>query len=288
MDRRARPGSARLPAGTPTPLPVNFIERFQATLAQLADFLPSVGGAALVLFVGYLFARLASRGLGALLRRVRFNELMQRGGMATGMDRAGHHFAPSRIVANLTFWLLMFAVILFAAQLLGLDSLTTVINELVGYVPSVIAAIAIIIVGIVLGSFVSGLILASTGGIEGSATLARVGRAGVIVLAVFMALEALGIATDIVTLAFSIIFGAVALAAALAFGLGNRELAGEVMRAWYEKYKAEREAAERESQLSFLADEAETGPDSPNPVRTIPVVERNPPASAAKPPEVGG
>jgi hypothetical protein len=244
---------------------VNFIERFQATLTQLADFLPSVGGAALVLFVGYLFARLASRGLGGLLRRLRFNELMQKGGMATGMDRSGHHFAPSRIVANLTFWLLMFAVILFAAQLLGLDSLTTVINELVGYVPSVIAAIAIIIVGIVLGSFVSGLILASTGGIEGSATLARVGRAGVIVLAVFMALEALGIATDIVTLAFSIIFGAVALAAALAFGLGNRDLAGEITREWYTRYKAERDSIAREAQLSLLAEEAEDAAGAPAP-----------------------
>ena len=236
---------------------MNFIERFQTTLAQLADFLPSIGGAALVLFVGYLLARLTSRALGAILRKVHFNELLQRGGMGTAMDRAGHPFVPSRIIANLTFWLLMFAVILFAAQLLGLESLTTVINELVGYVPSVIAAVAIIIVGIVLGSFVSGLILASTGGLEGSATLARVGRAGVIVLAVFMALEALGIATDIVTLAFSIIFGAVALAAALAFGLGNRDLAGEITREWYERYKAEREAIAREAQLSLLEEEAE-------------------------------
>ncbi len=239
---------------------MNFIERFQTTLAQLADILPSVGMAALVLFVGYVVARLASRGLGALLRRLRFNELLQKGGVNTAMDRPGHHFVPSRIVANLTFWLLMFAVILFAAQLLGLESLTTVINDLVGYVPSVIAAIAIIIVGIVLGSFVSGLILASTGGIEGSATLARVGRAGVIVLAIFMALEALGIATDIVTLAFSIIFGAVALAAALAFGLGNRELAAEITREWYTRYKVERDSIRREAQLSLLAEEAEDAP----------------------------
>lgn len=242
---------------------MSFLERFQTTFAQLADFLPSVGGAALVLFVGYVVARLLSRALGGILKRLRFNEMLQKGGMGAAMDRAGHHLMPSRIVANLAFWLLMFAVILFAAQLLGLDSLTTVINELVGYVPSVIAAIAIIIVGIVLGSFVNGLILASTGGIEGSATLARVGRAGVIVLAVFMALEALGIATDIVTLAFSIIFGAVALAAALAFGLGNRELAGEITREWYTRYRAEREALAREAQLSLLAEEAEDNAGAP-------------------------
>jgi hypothetical protein len=69
----------------------------------------------------------------------------------------------------------------------------------------------------------------------------------VILLAVFMSLEQLGIATDIVTTAFTILFGAVALAMALSFGLGNRELAGEITREWYERYRAERDRIARES-----------------------------------------
>jgi hypothetical protein len=87
-----------------------------------------------------------------------------------------------------------------------------VFSELVSYIPSVIAAIVIIILGIVLGGFVGGLIMASAGGLHGGPWLARTGRGGVIVLAVFMALQELGIATDIVTTAFAILFGAVALA----------------------------------------------------------------------------
>jgi hypothetical protein len=67
---------------------------------------------------------------------------------------------------------------------------------------------------------------------------------------VFMALQELGIATDIVTTAFAILFGAIALAMALSFGLGNRELAGEVTREWYEQYRRERdEALAREREL---------------------------------------
>jgi hypothetical protein len=73
-----------------------------------------------------------------------------------------------------------------------------------------------------------------------------VARASVIMLAVFMALQELGVATQIVTTAFAILFGAVALALALAFGLGNRDLAGEITRAWYERYRAERSRGERE------------------------------------------
>ena len=108
-------------------------------------------------------------------------------------------------------------------------------------------------VGIVLGGFVGGLIMASAGGLHGGPWLARTGRAGVIVLAVFMALQELGIATDIVTTAFAILFGAVALALSLSFGLGNRELAGEVTREWYQRYQAERRAIDAEA----AADEAE-------------------------------
>jgi hypothetical protein len=111
----------------------------------------------------------------------------------------------------------------------------------------VIAAIVIILVGIVLGEFVGGLIMASAGGLSGGPTLARVGRGGVVLLAIFMALQQLGVATGIVTTAFAILFGAVALGLALAFGLGNRDLAGEVTREWYERIRAERDEIARES-----------------------------------------
>ena len=104
--------------------------------------------------------------------------------------------------------------------------------------------------------------MASAGGVHGGPALARIGRFGVITLAVFMALQELGIATEIVTTAFAILFGAIAFGLALAFGLGNRELAGEVTREWYGRYRAEREAIEREAQEQEMAEEAEAELDS--------------------------
>jgi hypothetical protein len=136
-----------------------------------------------------------------------------------------------------------------------LESLANVVSTLVSYNPSVIAAIVIILIGIVLGGFVGGLIQASAGALRGGRALSRVGRGGVILLAVFMALQELGIATDIVTTAFAILFGAVALAMALSFGLGNRELAGEVTREWYMNWRREREELlERERRSEALED----------------------------------
>jgi len=79
----------------------------------------------------------------------------------------------------------------------------------------------------------------------------------VVLIAVFMASQTMGVAAEIITAAFTVILGAIALAVALAFGLGNRELAGEVTREWYNRYKAEREAIDRENEQLDLQDEAE-------------------------------
>ena len=164
---------------------------------------------------------------------------------------------PSALQVPIFNVVLCFSVLLVAANAIGLESLANVFSELVSYIPSVIAAIVIIILGIVLGGFVGGLIMASAGGLHGGPWLARTGRAGVIVLAVFMALQELGIATDIVTTAFAILFGAVALALSLSFGLGNRELAGEVTREWYQRYQAERRAIDAEAAAEEAEDLAE-------------------------------
>ncbi len=236
---------------------VDFGARLQDSLAQLGTLVPNLLAALVILFAGYLLAKLIQRGVHRVLLRVRLNEALARGGVTTAVERSGAGVNPARILANLVFWCVMFAVLLVAANALGLKSLADVFAELVGYVPSVIAAVVIVIAGILLGGFVEGLIRASAGTIHGGPTLARAARVGVVVIAVFMALQELGVATEIVTTAFAILFGAVALALALSFGLGNRELAGEVTREWYVRYRAERAAIDREQAREEAEDEAE-------------------------------
>jgi uncharacterized oligopeptide transporter (OPT) family protein len=216
-------------------------ERLQDSFAQIfGQIVPALLGAGVILFAGYVFAKLLEKGTERLLRKLGLNRALQRGGVIQAVERSGTHVNPTRVIANLVFWFVMFAIILIAANALGLDTLANVMSTLVSYIPSVIAAVVIILVGIVLGGFVEGFIAASAGAVHGGRSLARIGRASVILLSVFMALQELGVATEIVTTAFAILFGAVALATALAFGLGNRELAGEVTREWYERYRRER------------------------------------------------
>jgi hypothetical protein len=219
----------------------NLSERLHGAVTDLLGrTVPAMFGALVILFAGYLLAKLLEKAVEKGLRKIRLNQLLVRGGVIQAVERSGTHVNPVRVLANLVFWLVMFTVILLAANALGLDSLANVVSTLVSYIPSVIAAIVIILVGIVLGGFVGGIIGASAGAVHG-------GRGGVIVLAIFMALQQLGIATDIVTTAFAILFGAIAFALALAFGLGNRDLAAEITREWYDRYRRERaEAVARE------------------------------------------
>jgi hypothetical protein len=221
-----------------------FTDRLESSFSEVfGELIPALLGALIIIFAGYLLAKVLERLVDRGLRRIGLNNILARGGVMEAVERSGAHFNPTRVLGNLVFWLVMFAVILVAANALGLESLASVFGELVSYIPSVIAAIVIILVGIVLGQFVGGLIGASAGGLYGGRALARVGSGGIIVLAVFMALQELGIATEIVTTAFAILFGAIALAMALAFGLGSRELAGEIMREWYDRYRKERDDA---------------------------------------------
>lgn len=242
---------------------LTFADRLQSSFSEVfGELIPALLGALIIVFAGYLLAKVLERIVERFLRRVGINRLLERGGVMQAMERSGAHLNPARVVSNLVFWLVMFAVILVAANALGLESLASVFGELVSYIPSVIAAIVIILVGIVLGQFVGGLIAASAGALHGGRALARLGSGGVILLAVFMALQELGIATDIVTTAFAILFGAIALALALAFGLGSRELAGEITREWYERYKQERDEALAREQSESVDDDDEED-DSP-------------------------
>ena len=238
---------------------MTFFDRLQDSLLRLWEYVPALFGAAAVMTVGYFIARFAQRGMQRLLRRVHLNEALQKGGVAPPLDPYGVPLTPSRVLSNVVFWFLIFTAMLIAADTLGIDYLGQAFAELVSYVPSVIAAVVIVVLGLVLGDLVAALIAASAGALAGAGTLARIGKGGVVLLAVFMSLQELGVATGIVTTAFAIIFGAIALALALSFGLGNRELAGEVTRRWYEEWRAEREALRRAS------DDAEREPSSAEP-----------------------
>lgn len=202
--------------------------------SEIGSVLPAFIGATLILLTGYFLARQVQRWVDDTLKRVDFNRVAAAGGLDEAVGRTGSRLDPVRALAKLVFWLVMLVVILLASTALGLESINEMFGVMLGYIPTLISAIVIVILGMIVGEFVRALILASAGSVAGVPTLAKLAKGAVIIIAVFMALQQVGVAEEIVTSAFTLILGAVALAVGLAFGLGNRELAGEITRRWYE------------------------------------------------------
>ena len=217
---------------------MDVFERLRDGLTQIGRLLPGLVLAMIILGAGFFVARLVERVVDGFLVRVQFDRSAARWGVTEAVERTGSRLDPARAVGKLLFWVVMLIVILLAATALGVPNINDVFSNLVGYIPNVFAAIIVIVLGLVLGEFVRALILASAGAVEGVPTLATVAKGMIIVISVFMALQQIGVAADIVTTAFTLILGAGALAVALAFGLGNTGLAGEVTRRWYEAGRA--------------------------------------------------
>jgi len=216
-------------------MPEDLEQRLEEGISLIFGFVPQLLAAAGILLAGFAIAKMVQHGTDSALRRIGFNRWMREGGVTEALARAGTTMAPSGVIAALVFWTVMVLVILLSASALGLGVVNALFYELLAYIPNVIAAVIVLVLGIVLGEFTKDLILASAGGLAGGVTLARAAKAAVIVLAVFMGLEQLGIAQDIVLVAFIAVVGAGALAAAIAFGLGGREVAAEIVRDWYER-----------------------------------------------------
>jgi len=213
---------------------VEFFDRLKVGLAQLAQLLPPLFFAAIILLAGFVVARMVERLADAFLAGMQFDRSAEKWGVSEAVERTGVHLRPARVIGKLLFWLVMLVVILLASSALGVQNVNDVFANLVGYVPAVFAAIIVVVFGILLGEFVRALILASAGTVEGVPTLAKLSKVIVITISAFMALQQLGVAAEIVTTAFTLILGAAALAFALSFGIGNTKLAGEITRRWYE------------------------------------------------------
>ena len=127
------------------------------------------------------------------------------------------------------FWFVFIIAITMAADALGIPQVSAILGQLIAFIPSIIAAILILILAALLANFISGIVRGATG----SGLLASVARYAIIVYAVFAALTQLGIAVQLTANTFLILLGGVALAAAIAFGLGGRDVASDILQRAY-------------------------------------------------------
>lgn len=197
--------------------------------------LPAVFGASLVLIIAYIVARVISGLIENLLSGLGFNTVLARLGL--GREPAEGERTPSQIVA----YLVLVGVMLFAAieafNLLGFAQIANMLSQFTAFAAQVILGIIIFGVGLYLANLAASVVRDSN--VTQAGLLSILARVAILVFAGAMALRQMGLANEIVNLAFGLLLGAVAVAGALAFGLGGREAAAQQLERWIPSEESE-------------------------------------------------
>ncbi len=210
---------------------MDMLQSVQNALSTFLEYIPQLIGAIIILVIGYIVARVLQAVVARVLQAIGFDRWMERGGIKQFFDRAQTRETPATVLGRLGFWFVFIIAITMAADALGIRQVSEVLSQLIAYIPSIIAAILILVLAALLANFLAGIVR----GAIGSELLANIARYAIIVYAAFAAITELGIAVQLTAPTFLIILGAVALAAAIAFGLGSREVAKDIVEKAYER-----------------------------------------------------
>jgi len=208
-----------------------FIESSQQFLNEIAIALPKILGAILILLLGWIIARLLKRLFVKFLNLVRLNYVTEKSGVDKFLKDGGVKVNTVEVLGTLFYWIIMLIVIMATLNSLSLTAASELFHEIMLYIPNIIVAIAILIIGIYLARMISQIIKTSLTSMQDKTSnlISQITYVAIIVLTVFVTLGQLNIAPTIVSSAFQIIFGAICLSLALAFGLGGREKAAEFL-----------------------------------------------------------
>lgn len=202
-------------------------------VSKLAEFLPNLLGALVILLVGWLIAALARKLTATLLGRIGFDALVEKIGLGRLLARTDK--TGSYLVATLVFWFFVLTFLASASESLGLDNISATLTSFVAYLPNVLAALILVVVGTVLAGFVKNVVAvgAENMGLEFGAPLSNLAYAVVLIVIASLAASQLQVQTELVNGLVMIAFIATAGAIALALGLGTRDIAKQVIAGVY-------------------------------------------------------
>jgi hypothetical protein len=222
--------------GTTVTVPVQDTgDAFRASLAGALDTflsaIPRVIGFAIVLIIGWVISSLFARGVEALLHAVRFNDLARRSGFADFVAKMGVKDDSAGVIAGIVKWFVRLITLVVAFDMLGLPAVSTVLQQLLLWLPNLAVALVVLIIGGLAANGLSQLVRGATAeaGFSNPNVLATITKAAVWGFAIVVAINQLGIATTLINTIIIGLVGAFTLAFGLAFGLGGRERAAQIL-----------------------------------------------------------
>ena len=206
-----------------------------SALSLFLGAIPRAIGFLLILIVGWFIAGLLAAAVAALLRAVRFNDLAGRAGLQSFITNMGLKTDAAGFLADVVKWFVRLLVLVVAFDALGLPAVSQVLQQFLLWIPNLVVAVVVLVITGLAANALGDLVRGSTaqGGFSNPDLLGNIARIAVWGFGIVVAVNQIGVAQTLVNTLFMGFIGAMALAAGLAFGLGGRETAGQIVDNWY-------------------------------------------------------
>ena len=221
----------------------NWGDAMMASVSQaMAIFLaaiPKLIGFVIILVVGWIVASIVAKVVAAGLRAVRFDDLSRRSGFAAFVTSTGISTDSSEFLAQVAKWFIRLITLVVAFDALGLPAVSDVLRQMLLWLPNLVVGLVVLVLGGLAANAFSGIVRGAAARAElgDPDTLATIAKVAVWGFAIVIAVNQIGIAQTLINTLFMALVGAVALAAGLAFGLGGRATAAEILQNWHAKAK---------------------------------------------------
>ena len=211
------------------------LEPLRVFLVRVGDFLPRLALALVVVIVGWLLAKAARFAIVRGLRAINFHVVTQRAGLDGFLRDGGIRTDTTDILGLMVYWLVILGALVIGFNSLGLAYVTDLLGRVILFVPKVMVALLVLAFGAYFARFIANAITAYCKNvhIQDADLLGRLAQYAILTFVVLIALDQVSIGGDIVRQSFLIILAGVVFALALAFGLGGKEWAAELLERWW-------------------------------------------------------
>jgi hypothetical protein len=208
------------------------VDALNGAWAGFIGFIDNLVGALIVLIIGWIIAIALGRLATQILKAFRIDNAVEKIGGKGAFRKAGYKFNVAQLVGGLVRWFFIIVFIMAASEVLGLPQVTSFLSQVLLYVPNIIAAVAVLLIGVLIANFLSVLVKGSVkvAGLASSDVLATITRWSILIFSLLIALDQLGVGSSVID---NLVIGFVAMlaiAGGLAFGLGGKDQAGAFLR----------------------------------------------------------
>lgn len=230
------------------PLAVEVGDSAQRALDDLFAFLPNLIGFLAILLIGYLIAKVVKKVVSKALQAVGVDRRLHESDAGEYVEKVSPDASPSRLVGAVAFWFIFIFALTIAVSALGIPAVTAFMNEVLAYLPNVIVAVLIFVAAAAIAGGVAALVQRTMGDTPTGRVIRTAAPIFVMGIAVFMILTQLRIAQEIVIITYAALMLTAVLGLGLAFGLGGRHVAADMLDTAYQKGREQQDQVRRDVQ----------------------------------------